>query len=554
MKRRLELGRPAVATFAVLAATFSLGACGTLRIHRPQDQTNAVQAQSQFQAADLAQAIVAERTRLAQVLTDELDLVRQHTLARRDARLLYVIGKGDNQEAWNFLEADLEERLEQLGFKDKTQLKDRLRRDVEAKRQLGVLDTSGASYETERKSDRSLPALTCPLADGVTPPPEDSMAIVFWNEYQAECKKYLEIVQGQRAQANGNGTPRRPLDQPLANGAAIQAMQAAKQAAEDATAQARKALDQARAAHVKQSAAIGQPANREKVRQAAKAFIERAEDVRSKLEAFVNGDSSALNALGVPNFGKKVDDARTELSDLGLDLSSVVGDLSSVPLVAKLETARAEVVAGLSSTLQGETADKVFDSLQAIDVALSGPTHAPITAMVLKEKQLQLDIAAARNRANFFDKTLALLELQEAAYRNELAYLGQAELRRQELVRKGCLADISNANTPFLNQLFTDRDPAVIACREIVFRLLVQYSAAWTFGRVDSEQADYKIIALHHESALDTSDIAFQKWVALLSPSIDQLVAFSETGIKPADIVTPIVNALGLGAVAAGVN
>lgn len=541
---------------ASLFACLALTGCGTLRIHRPADLAQAQQAQTQFQAADLAQAVAAERDRLEQVLAEELELVRQHTLARRDARLLYVIGEGDTSEAWEFLEADLRKRLAEFGIESTAQLEDRLKRDARAKAQKENLETRASQYEAQRESDPSLPAASCPPVPDVEPPAENTIARLQWDSYTKQCEIYLDILLGR---AEGNGLP---LDKPLVNGDAIAAMKAAKDAAEQATQDAEDELEKAREEYARALARSAPQADRTAVRVAAQNLIRRAETVKSALESFLNGDDqTALEDLGLTDVATRLQEARTRLSALGLDLSQVVDDLGALPAVAKLEASRGEIVAGLSGILQGQTAKNVFASLEAIGVALEGPAETPLTAMVLKEKQLDLDIAAARDREAFYDKTLALLEQQEAAYRDELAYLGQAELRRQELVKKGCLStaksedpDDPEAPPEYLKIWFTEEDPAVVECKELVFRLLVQYSAAWTFGRVASEQVDYRLIALHHESALDTSDIAFQKWASLLGPPIDQLVAFSKTGIRPEDIVTPIVNAFGLGAIAAGVN
>lgn len=536
-----------------LLISFSVGICGcsSLRIHRPQDLSNAQQAQMQFQAAELTQTVAAERDRLRTVLTEELELVRQHTLARRDARLLYIIGEGDTYEAWAFLEDDIKGRLKELGVGDFAYLKDLMRRQAQAEQRKVNLDRIADNYETVRAKEPTLPVLGCPQRSEADPfSAENFAAKIFWDEYAQECLKYLKIKRG-RAEGAGMSA-----DAPLANGDVIKNMRAAKKEAKMATSAASKALATAKrnyAESLKNPDVDAREAARESMRVAARNLIHRADDVKSALNKLIQGQDtgSALKALGLDDLVSKYKKAESGLDLQGLGL--VVSDLISVPALAKLEASRGQLMLGLSATLQGETASKVFDSLKAIGVALDDPADAPLTAIVLKEKQLELDIVAARKREAFYDNTLALLREQEAAYRDELAFLGQSELIRRELEATGCLSEVSNQESEYLEQLFTDKDVKVVKCRERVFRLLAQYSAAWTIGRVKSEQIDYRLIALHHESALDTSEIAFQKWDSLLGLPMNQLVAFYETGLKPEDIMS-IIQALGLGAIAVGVN
>lgn len=541
MSRRVSLqARPAALVVALFAAVLLTSGCSTLRIHQPQDLATAKQAQAQFKAAALAETVGAERDRLGKVLAEELYLVEKHTLARRDARLLYIIGEGDTLEVWSFLKDDIAKRLGELGV-DPVQLKDLMRLRAQAEQQEKNLATSQGNYDVKRKMDRTLPRFQCPPSPNVNPPPADSTARIFWDDVAKNCKKYLAIW---------------PLAGPRTNGAVIERMRAAKAATQAVTQQARQALAEAREEYndsLRTADVDAQRAARDSARAAAKRLIAEANEFKGALEGFVEGkdDGSALLALGLQDVVDKVGAADAELTSLGL--GAAIPDLGALPAVAQLEATRNELVAGLASTLQGETATKVFASLDAIGAGLRDPAGAPLTALVLKEKQIGLDITAARKREAFFDKTLALLEEQDEAYQLELDFLGQAELLRQELEGDGCLSTVTTEDSDFLEQLFTDKNVKVVRCRERVFRLLVQYSSAWTLGRVKSEQVDYRLIALHHESALDTSEIAFQKWQSILGLPIDQLVALYATGLKPEDILS-IASALGIGAIAVGVN
>ncbi|MEM9292147.1 MAG: hypothetical protein AAGD01_10740 [Acidobacteriota bacterium] len=536
-----------LALVALVGMALTSVGCGTVRLHRPQDAALAEKARAQFEAADLAATVKAERDRLDQMLAAELELVEKHTLARRDARLVFLIDRERTREAWDFLEQDLSARLRRLGISDRDQLRDFLIRDARASRQLEKLATVDADYAVEKSNDSTLPDLDCPQTSQVEPPAEGSVPRIFWDEHHLECQRYLAMLRGQ---AEGQDLL---LGGTLTNGTAIAAMQGARSQARQATQEAVDGLEDARAAIKEARAASSEPADREPLRTAAQKLIAHAGQVERAMEAFVRGDDgAALKELGLDDLAAALAAAQAQMAALGLGSEFALGDLSALPLASRLEAEREELAAGLADILAGDDASRVIQSLRAIGVALDGADQAPWTALTLKEKQLALDLAAARDRELLFDQTLALLEEQEAAYRNELIFLGQAELRRQELERKGCLSQGAGENPAVSRSLLTGED--AVGCRPLFFRLLVDYSAAWTLGRVQSEQIDYRLIALQHQAALDTSEIAFQKWASLLGPPIEQIVVFSSSGLKPDELVETLVSALGLGAIAVGVN
>lgn len=68
------------------------------------------------------------------------------------------------------------------------------------------------------------------------------------------------------------------------------------------------------------------------------------------------------------------------------------------------------------------------------------------------------------------------------------------------------------------------------------------------------DEADIKLVDLAHREVLTHDEFAIHAWNSLIATPINQLAAYYETGIKPAELADIIVKAVGLGAIAIGVN
>ena len=105
--------------------------------------------------------------------------------------------------------------------------------------------------------------------------------------------------------------------------------------------------------------------------------------------------------------------------------------------------------------------------------------------------------------------------------------------------------------------------------RDPLMRLVPDIAEAWT--QISPTVYEFKLrdgIMLQSGRPLEADDVVFSferlikpgtlgqrsPRASLLGPPIDQLLAYTKTGLKPEEIVTPIVQAFGLGAIAVGVN
>jgi len=526
------------------AVCLIVGGCSGLHIHQPGDFENAKSAQTHFNNAKLKETVTTERKRLATVLETELELVKRHTLARRDARLVYIIGEGESQKTWEFLEKDISDQIQDLGF-----TMEEFEQNIGNLSQLPVrvkdLAFELQGWERKRNKNPNLPILTCSSKSGV---PADSATLdvnlsqletINYNDFKEACGEYLKLVVKTGDEAK------------------IAEIKAAKAEAENKIKEAKKLYKEARKEYA--TALNKQQASESDITNAATAYKE-------KIEAFENLGDALENS-------DKFKKAEGAFKALDLNLSGIMDDLKASTEIARLEVAREQILAMLSAVVNADSefkedvqapanTNEIIGVLATVGKALEKSRKGvTVHSLQIEAELLKTDITAAERRKAFFDKTLALLEEAQKAKIQEMLYLARMEQLRRQIdgkkdksgnkIQKGCL-DSSKVNKG-IARVFESSSGVDERCREKVFKLLVAYSNVWTFGRVPQEQIDYRLIALHHDAALDVSELAFERWNTLLGVPIGQLVDLHATGIKPEDIAT-MINALGLGAIAIGVN
>jgi hypothetical protein len=86
------------------------------------------------------------------------------------------------------------------------------------------------------------------------------------------------------------------------------------------------------------------------------------------------------------------------------------------------------------------------------------------------------------------------------------------------------------------------------------------YEAISTLARrraiaeVQQDEVDMMLVNLAHQEVLTADEYAVRAWNSLIATPVNQLAAYHQTGIKPAELADLIVKAVGLGAIGIGVN
>lgn len=514
---------------ALAGLTCALAAgCGGSHLYSKQDHELARQAQAAFEKADVSASLEAEYVLLADMLAHELAIVRRHTLARRDAELVAIIGATDDASSWQFLKTRITARERELAGEGA--------QVVELYQAVALLPVH-ERFLRDHQTDYELlrqpgdPALACPLpsppakSEPGAKPARTEPSPAARPSHQAfadQCAKYqaaLATLRDFAAPGSELGRINRDLTaiEELARGVAAQvaAQQSAQRALEDQIAAARKA---------------GTP-------------IDIGKEIAAKRDRIAKAIAPIEKHLGS---ARKVA-ARLGASDLDLDTA-----------MARIEEQRQAVDQLVAFLIQGQgqLPERIPPEIQlSIEVARTVPAIAldlragrrfpRVGALVLESEHLRLEAEALAQRRARADRRRALLAQKRDALTTELRYLGQARAvleRLDEPTRRQPLFDAYRKNE---------------LVRRTVAEALLAYANAWTVARVTQEEIDYMLIGQAHEGALDASATALAQWQNLIRVPLAQLVALHSAGVTSDDIsriIGHIITAAGLTAVGIGVN
>lgn len=515
-------GLPRALALAGLTCALTAG-CGGSHLYSKQDHELARQAQAAFDKADVSASLEAEYVLLADMLAHELAIVRRHTLARRDAELVAIIGATDDASSWQFLKARIAARERDLVGEGGQVIE-----LYQAMALLPVHERFLRDHQTDYELLRQPgdPTLSCPLPrPPAKPEPRLDPGPVARPSFQAfaeQCTRYqaaLATLRDFAAPGSELGRINRDLAaiEELVRGVAAQvaAQLSAQRALEDQVAAARKA-----------GASI---------------------DIRKELAARRDRVARLVASIAKHLGSAREVASRLGMSDLALDttMTRVEEQRQAVDhLVEFLIQCQGELPARFPPEIQLSLA--IARTIPAIALELRGGRRFPrVGALVLESEHLRLEAEALAARRARADKRRTLLAQKRDALTTELRYLGQARAvleRLDEPTRRQPLFDAYRKNE---------------LVRRAVAEALLAYANAWTVGRVAQEEIDYMLIGQAHESALDASAAALAQWENLIRVPLAQLVALHGAGVTSDDIsriIGHIITAAGLTAVAIGVN
>jgi hypothetical protein len=492
--------------------------CGS-HLHSKQDHELAKQAQAAFDKADISASLDEERVLLTEMLTQELAIVRRHTLAQRDAELVLIVGATSAELSWQRLATQLADRERQLAGGDPAKIQELLEAAANLPGRQENLRKFQATYDAARVPGD--PNLACPPP--ATRPAKISPSAGFlYDAYAGACADYQKVLATVRAFA----APGSELGRINAELAAIAELERGLAEQTSARQKAQRELD----AKVKQAREDGTP-------------IDIPKELASRRDKVVKT---------VAPIESKVAAAYKAVQHLGLE------DLALDDELAELEEQRQAVDQLIAFLIQGQgqlperippdiqLALQVARTVPALAVDLRAARKFPrVGALVLESEHLRLEAEALTQRRTRAQQHRALLVKKRDAIIAELIYLGQA---------RGALARIDEPSKRVPLFEAYRRSEAI---RRDAAEVLLAYANAWTIGRVAQEEIDYTLIGLAHESALDASAVALAQWENLIRVPLGQLVALHGAGITSEEISTiigHIITAAGFGAVGVGVN
>jgi hypothetical protein len=510
-------GFPRALWLAGLTCALATG-CGS-HLHSKQDHELAKQAQTAFDKADISASLDEERGLLAEMLTQELAIVRRHTLAQRDAELVLILAASSPESSWQRLATQLAERERLLAGADAAKIQEMREAAANLPNREANLRKFQATYDMAREAGD--PTLACPLP-GPRPAKISTNAGFLYDGFAAACADYQKALATVREFA----APGSELGRLNTELAAIEALERGLAEQASARQKAQRELE----AQIKKAREAGTPID------ITKELAER----RDKL------------AKSIAPIHSKLASAYQAVQGLGLE------DLDLDDELAELEEQRQAVDQLVEFLIQGQgklperippdiqLALQIARTVPALAVELRAARKFPrVGALVLESEHLRLAAEALGQRRARAQQHRALLGKKRDALIAELLYIGQA---RTALAR----IDEPSKRLPLFEAY--RRSEAV---RRDTAEALLAYANAWTIGRVAQEEIDYMLIGLAHESALDSSAVALAQWENLIRVPLAQLVALHGAGITSEQISTivgHIITAAGFGAVGVGVN
>ena len=215
-----------------------------------------------------------------------------------------------------------------------------------------------------------------------------------------------------------------------------------------------------------------------------------------------------------------------------------------LPVLVRVSSAAYRVLAaatylGSTSTkAQAPTNSTLFLALLPV-IKAAGNTfdHPPALHLYLAQEHLRIKALEIQNQINSAQTLLKLKIQKRDLMTSELMLLNHARLLCNSVDPKSVPADKVFAQ--WATSAKPETRPAIEA--------LVDYSEAWTIGRVQEELVDYQVIDARHSAALDSSDTALQSWNNLISTPLQQLIAYYGSGIKP-ETIANLIGAAGISA------
>jgi hypothetical protein len=503
-----------------------LAACGTplwgcgLHLYNGSNDAQAQAARKSYEDARLLDVVVAERANLDKLLALELGVAGRHldTVLRAE---WFRLADSRAPLATSLMERGIGKRLTQLGLLPAPTAPpdDAVIIDVATMKFIdgaSAGDKAADAFDLIRRRFRvEPPACGDPAIASAAPPARLAAAAgnrletltVLWEEYRAGCAA--------RAQSQLRGVGAGPLktafDDWQKGRARLQALELAHQ-------QARARYEQALQAYESASTAVPtEPGD----------FEQRVGALRALLE----GAETSAEALGVESV------AAARIKSLDVLLQAAAGDTVADRALADGEVRKAVMVVATSRALTDEAR------------AFAAERRAPRVAALLIEKQRQEALRGAAARR--VERAKRRVELQ----RERLEALAlEVYLLQRARVAAAAARGLAPADDPLGKPLGTALSSGEGTVRRLMYQTLFHYVDSIVTARRRQEEADYRLIALDHEEAVDASETAIALWNGLITTPVNQLAAYHGSGVKAEQLAALIVQLVTLGSIGVGVN
>ena len=269
--------------------------------------------------------------------------------------------------------------------------------------------------------------------------------------------------------------------------------------------------------------------------EAAKANLQRpGTDTQNKVDKAAEGIKKALENL--TKVGDKIGleiAAAEQIDRINLLLEAAgSGEVDKDAIEKNSDLAGA---LGVANALPG-----FIDNAKFIKGLVAAP---PISSLLLEKAKLQAIAADAKRAVERQEKLLSLRAQKIEALAQEADLMSSTEDYVGAAEAGGASISLDDLVEQKIDQ---ER-------RENLTRGIEEYLSVFTGPQRELNELAYREIALQREQGLDRTETSLRIWQASIQVPVDALAAYYETGLKPEDVVQ-FLQAIGLGAIAAGVN
>ncbi len=487
--------------FLCLLIGWGLTGCAGWHLYNAEKHVAAQAAETNFKEVEISKTLTDERDRIAEILGYELKIVRQHTLATRDADLLRIIGGTNKKASWGRLKKSISDRiLFSSGGKTDAEIT-AFNILHQREKSLEGKDTEFALLlRSEGVTDEI--SLSCPLISASLKNKDNPILTTFFNLYKEQCEKVVQA--------------RKKIDEiPGEIGKISKKIYSVEAAESDLN-------NSISVAKIEYQKSLKDYTDKLKASQADD-IEKQVTVIGEKLDAIgksAQATTNTLKQLGFENLSKSAKIETLEAQKL---------------LIEEVIQAFMDGGAQLQPELPEDalTKNRIAFTLGMINRELGTALKYPkLNVLVLQNEHLRLQIEGLKNQVANSKAHLNLLKKKRNAIRLELNFLAEAKSFQKNLP--------ASCTNNALNDAF-EKEPS---CREGISRIMLLYANSWSIGRLSQEEIDYKILGLRHIAVLDNSENALAQWENLISIPVSQLVALHGSGITP-DEIARFISALG---------
>lgn len=491
--------------WATLVATVLCG-CADLRLYNAGQDEIAKKAAAAVNEAEISKSLASEREAMLTLTKSEQDAVRRDQLGRRDRRLIAWLSATDQKHSWDSLDSYVSKRIQDLTGTSNTDLIKRIDGNS------AVLKTSRETFDREAKNLLNVTGgveLNCPIQESQQYPNDPEKRAILGLAYSA-CKIMLEAQQNLAINNAAGGLMKTLSDE-------LKEISEGQQKIED------------NLKHAKQ----------------------RYDAALKTLKANP-GDASAT--AGVKAALEYLEKLPSEESLKKISADPVLKRLVDEGKIAQLEKKR-ELVRGLLTALDTGKPPESSSDDQKNAAAIGALWHAigdqpppPMIGLLMQSEFLRQERNGLQMQVNRAKQQIQLKQAKLASMQDEVSFILRAEKAKQAYADMGSRCPSTNGQS-----MYEAWEKASMSCRNLIAQRLISVLNAMTFGEAQQELIDYQLIAQGHDAALDSSEVAINQVESMIQVPMTQLSKAYGSGITPQQLGN-LINALGLGAIAVGVN